>query len=65
MLHSTASGFQIRVAAKCVSNNIAFPQYVVNLKVELATKNPMYEPSTMIMMAVTKAIATKHGQTLQ
>ena len=38
MLHSTASGPQIRAAAKGVSNNIAFPRYMDNFKVKLATK---------------------------
>ena len=38
MLHSTASGHQIRAAAKGVSNNIAFARHVDNFKVELATK---------------------------
>ena len=28
MLHSTASGYQIRAAAKCVSNDITLAQYV-------------------------------------
>ena len=38
MLHSTASGHQIRAVAKGVSNNIAFARHVDNFKVELATK---------------------------
>ena len=37
-LHSTASRYQIRAAAKCVSNNITLAQYMDNFKVELATK---------------------------
>ena len=38
MLHSTASGHQIRVAAKCISNNITFAQYLDKFNVKLATK---------------------------
>ena len=38
MLHSTASGHQIRAATEGISNNIAFARDVDNFKVELATK---------------------------
>ena len=38
MLDSTASGYQIRVAAKCVSDSIAFTWHVNNFKIKLATE---------------------------
>ena len=38
MLHSTASGYQIRAAAQGVSNSIAFSWHVDNVKVKLTTK---------------------------
>ena len=62
MLHSTASGYQIWVTAKCVSNNIALAQYMTISNSYYATLYPPLQLRLAYMLARYVALLQPLGE---